>query len=81
VLEPKNTSTVIVDASPGAALAVPENVGLLLFVVLPFTGLPNVTTGETVFTVHDARPGLGSSAPEGLIARTTKVCGPSTIPA
>jgi hypothetical protein len=81
VLEPKNTSTVIADESRGAVLAVPENVGLLSFVVLPFSGLPNVTAGETVFTVHDARAGLGSSLPEGLIARTAKVCAPSTIPA
>lgn len=78
VLEPDNTLTVIVAESPGAVPAAPENAGLWLFVVLPLTGLLNVIAGATVATVHDASAGVGSSLPEGLIARTSKACGPST---
>ena len=78
VLVPANTLTVIIDESPGAVPAAPENAGLLLFVVLPLTGLVNVTAGATVSTVHDAWAGVGSSLPDGLTARTSKACGPST---
>jgi hypothetical protein len=42
------------------------------------TGLVNVTAGATVSMVHDAWAGLESVLPEGLIARTSKACGPST---
>ena len=78
VLEPENTLTVILDESPGAVPAAPENAGLWLFVVLPLTGRLNVTAGGTVSTVHDLWAGVGSSLPEGLIARTSKACAPST---
>jgi hypothetical protein len=64
--------------APGAVPAALENAGLLFFVVLPLTGLLNVTAGGTASTVQNAWAGVGSCLPEGLIARTSKACGPST---
>jgi hypothetical protein len=46
VPEPEYTFTVTVLESPLAVPAVPENVGVLLLVLVPFAGLDNVTTGE-----------------------------------
>jgi hypothetical protein len=77
-LEPRNRLIVIVGKSPLAVPAVPENVGLLLFVAVPVAGLVNPTAGGTVSTVQDASAGVGSTLPDRLIVRTEKVCGPST---
>jgi hypothetical protein len=52
----------------------------LLFAVLPLTGGVTVTSGATVSTVQDLWAGVGSSRPEGLIARTSTLCAPSTSP-
>lgn len=77
-LVPENTVTMMVDESPGAVPAAPKNAGLLSFVVLPLSGLLNVTVGAAVSTDQDARAGDGSSLPEGPMARTSKTCRPST---
>ena len=76
--DPEKTLTVIFDESPGAVPAAPENAGLLSCVVLPLTGFLTVTAGATRRTVHDMWAGVRSAAPEALIARTSKACGPST---
>jgi hypothetical protein len=80
MLEPEYTLTVTVDESPGSPLAVTENGGLSLGVVVPLTGVSSVTVGEIAPTVQDARAGVRSGAPDRLIARTSNTCGPSTSP-
>ena len=45
VLDPEKILTMIVEESPAAVPAAPENAGLLLLSVLPFAGLVNVTLG------------------------------------
>jgi hypothetical protein len=76
--DPEKTSSVIFDESPGAVPAVPENPGLRSCVVLPLIGFFTVTAGATGGTVHDMRAGVRSAAPDALIARTAKACGPPT---
>src|SRR5215471_4965158 len=52
-LLPENSLSLILDESPGAVPADPENDGLLLFVLLPVTGSVNDTAGVSMSTVHD----------------------------
>ena len=54
--EPWNTLTVIVDESPCAVPAAPENGGLLLLVVLLFAGLVSVTAGAFALTANVTVP-------------------------
>ena len=51
VLDPEKILTMIVEESPAAVPAAPENAGLLLLSVLPFAGLVNVTAGAFVLIV------------------------------
>jgi hypothetical protein len=54
VTEPEKTLTRTPDESQDAVPAVPENLGSLLRVVLPLTGLRNNTPGRNVSTIHEA---------------------------
>src|SRR5437763_645606 len=78
VPEPEKSLMVIVDESPGAVPATPENAGLLVFSLLPLAGVLSVTAGGAESTIHDACAGVGSVRPDGLIARTSNACRPST---
>jgi hypothetical protein len=62
----------MVDESPGAVLAAPENGGWLLVVVLPLAGLRNVTAGPNWSIDQATRAGVASALPEELMARTAK---------
>ena len=78
VLSPKNTVTLIVDERRGAVRAVPEKLGLALFVVLRLTGLVIFRSGGPGWTDNDLCAGVGSALPVGLIARIATACRPST---